>query len=60
MEHIIKERYGSLRKIEPLSQITDDSIIPGTLAFECPAPFPGYYNMQEKQTVPFVRIFHFE
>lgn len=52
MENIIKERYGSLRKIEPLTQITDESIIPGTLAFECPAPFPGYYNMQQKQTVP--------
>lgn len=52
MEKIIKERYGSLRKIEPLTQITDDSVIPGTLAFECPAPFPGYYNMQEKQTIP--------
>jgi hypothetical protein len=52
MENIIKERYGSLRKIEPLTQITDDSVIPGMLAFECPAPFPGYYNMQEKQTIP--------
>jgi hypothetical protein len=52
MENNIKERYGSLRKIEPLKQILDDSIVPGTLAFECPEPFPGYYNMQEKQTVP--------
>ncbi|PLX21448.1 MAG: hypothetical protein C0599_07890 [Salinivirgaceae bacterium] len=60
MENNIKERYGSLRKIEPLKQITDDSIVPGTLAFECPAPYPGYYNMQEKQTVPLFVYFILE
>lgn len=37
------EVFGSLEKIEQFSTISEN-IIPGTLVFESPTPFWGYYN----------------
>ncbi|MDA3866315.1 MAG: hypothetical protein PF489_06120 [Salinivirgaceae bacterium] len=51
MEKII-ERYGSLKKIEPLRLIQDDAVLKNTLAYECPEPFPGYYSSHKSQTIP--------
>lgn len=52
MENSVKERYGSLKKIEPLRLIEDDAVLKNTLAFECPEPFPGYYGVHKGQTTP--------
>lgn len=52
MEKKIIERYGSLKKIEPLRAITDDAVLPNTLAFECPSPFPGYYGSKPGKDIP--------
>ncbi|ALO16536.1 hypothetical protein L21SP5_02916 [Salinivirga cyanobacteriivorans] len=52
MEKKFIERYGSLKKIEPLKSITDDAVLPNTLAFECPSPFPGYYGSKPTEEIP--------
>ncbi len=52
MEKKIIERYGSLKKIEPLKTITDNAVLPNTLAFECPSPFPGYYGAKPSEEIP--------
>ncbi len=52
MEERVIERYGTLKKSEPLRLITDSAVDPNTLAFECPAPFPGYYGNKPSKQIP--------
>ncbi len=52
MEEKIIERYGTLKKTEPLRLITDSAVDTNTLAFECPAPFPGYYGYKPTSQIP--------
>lgn len=43
-EHLIIERFGELTKEEPISTVSADLVLPGTVVFEAVSPFFGYYN----------------
>ncbi|MDD2564772.1 MAG: hypothetical protein PHU27_11210 [Salinivirgaceae bacterium] len=60
IQNVFFERYGSLRKYEKIDTIEDTSIIPGTLVFEAPNPFPGYYHKNPSLPKPLYVYFALE
>lgn len=48
----IIEKFGGLLKEEPLSCVTDESLIPGTCVLEAVDPFMGYYREVSSESKP--------
>ncbi len=60
IQNVYFERYGSLKKYEKLDTIDDNAIMPETLAFEAPNPFPGYYYKNPSVPKPLYVYFALE